>query len=218
MKKQTNFSNDEIRRKILELLDLKRKKARSLHSIQQTITDIKKGLKPLNISQSEVVTNLDYLVQNGWVKEEIEKRTFTTPGGFNVPSETRRYRLSDVGIRFVEGGSIFDTLNSFNGINITNLGGVTIVGNNNAVRNEYLETFRVMDQLESGVKLSDKIDDERKLSAVSDIRTIKNQLSKVKPDINILKASIAAISFLGSIDGLINLYNRILPLVQGLIK
>lgn len=217
MKRQSNLSNDEVRRKILEFLDLKRGKARSLLSIQQTITDIKKGLKSFDISQGEVVTNLDYLVQNGWVKENVERKTFTTPRGFEVPSESRHYKLSDAGIKFVEGGSIFDNSNSFTGINITNLGGVTIVGNNNVVRNEYLEIFKLLDQLESEVKLSDKINDEQKLSAVSDIRSIKSQFSKPNPDINILKATITAISFLGSVDGLISLYQRVEPLLQNLI-
>ncbi len=218
MKKPSTFTNDEVRRKILEFLDQKRKSARSLKSVQATVTDIKKGLKKFDISQSEVVTNLDYLVQNGWVKEEIEKRTYTTPKGFDVPSETRRYRLSDTGIKYIEGESVFDTSSSFNGINITNLGGITVVGNNNAIRNEYLDVFKTLDQLENEVKLTDKIDDQKKLEAVSDIRTIKNQLSKPKPNTEILKAAISAISFLGSVEGLIQLYQRIEPMLLKLIN
>ncbi|MCX6705703.1 MAG: hypothetical protein NTV24_01180 [Candidatus Woesebacteria bacterium] len=217
MRKQSNLSSDEVRKKILELLDLRRKKARSLLSIQQTITDIKKGLREYNISQSEVVTNLDYLVQNGWVKEEKESRTFKSPRGFEFPSETRKYRLSDVGIKYIEGGSTFDTSNSFNGINITNMGGITVVGNSNIVQNEYLDIFRVLDQLENEVKLTDKIDDQKKLSTISDIRAIKSQLSKPIPDVNIVKAAIAGISFLGSIDGIISLYQKVEPLLKSLI-
>lgn len=217
MKKLSDLTNDEIRRKILEFLDLKRKRARSLKSVMATVTDIKTGLKEFGITQSEVVTNLDYLVQNGWIKEEIESRTFKSAKGFEFPSETRRYRLSDVGVKYIEGDSVFDRSNSFSGINITNLGGVTVVGNNNAVRNEYLEIFRVLDQLENEVKLTDKIDDQKKLEAVSDIRTIKNQFSKPKPDINVLKAAISSIAFLGSIDGLINLYQKVEQFVSNLI-
>ena len=217
MKKQSNFLNDEIRKKILEFLDQKRKKARSLKSIQATVTDIKTGLKSDGISQGEVVTNLDYLVQNGWVREEIESRTFKSAKGFEFPSETRRYRLSDVGVKYIEGDSVFDRSNSFNGINITNMGGVTVVGNNNAVRNEFLDVFRVLDQLENEVKLTDKIEDDQKLSAVSEIRTVKSQLSKPNPNIGTLKAAVSAISFLGSIDGLINLYQKVEQFVNSLM-
>lgn len=217
MKKQSSFTNDEIRKKILVFLDQKRKSARSLKSLQCTVTDIKRGLKELNISQSEVVTNLDFLVQNGWVREVIDHRTFKSPKGFELPSETRRYRLSDSGIRYLEGESTFDRSSMFAGINITNVGGVTVVGNNNAVRTEYLEIFRILDQLESEVKISDKLSDEQKLSAVSDVRTIKNQLSKVKPDLGIVKAAIAAISFLGSVDGLVDLFQKVQNLLQSFI-
>lgn len=217
MKKQSDLTSDAIRKRILQFLDFKRSKARSLNSIQATITDIKKGLKEAGISQGEVVTNLDYLVQNGWVKEEVESRTFKSPKGFEFPCETRKYRLSDVGIKYIEGGSVFDTSNSFNGINITNMGGITVVGNNNIVRNEYLDIFRVLEQLENEVKLTDKIDDQRKLSTISDIRTIESQLSKPNPDVNILKAVIGTISFLGSVDGIINLYQKVEPLLKNLI-
>lgn len=216
MKEQSSFTNDEIRKRILDFLDQKRKKARSLKSIQATVTDIKTGLKSDGISQGEVVTNLDYLVQNDWVKEEIERKTFRTPKGFEVPSESRHYRLSDAGIKFIEGGSVFDNSNTFTGINITNVGGVTIVGNNNVVRNEYLEVFRALDQLENAVKISDQCSDEQKLDAVSDIRTIKDQLSKPHPNKNILEQAMEGISFLGSIPGFLEVVNKVQEFITNL--
>lgn len=214
MKKQSNFTNDEIRKKILEFLDQKRKKARSLKSIQATVTDIKTGLKVDGISQGEVVINLDYLVQNDWVKEEIERKTFRTPKGFEVPSESRHYRLSDAGIKFIEGGSVFDNSNTFSGINVTNMGGVTIVGNNNIVRNEYFDIFQTLDRLENGVKLSDKCTDEQKLNAIADIRTIKDQLLKPTPNKDIIKAAMNTLMFLSSIPGLIDLFNQAQHLID----
>jgi DNA-binding transcriptional ArsR family regulator len=217
MKKQSNFTSDEVRKKILEFLDQRRKKARSINSIQATVTDIKKGLKALDISQSEVVTNLDYLLQNDWVKEEIDRRTFKSAKGFEFLSETRRYRLSDAGIRYIEGESAFDKSNRFTGINITNLGGVTVVGNNNVVRNEYLEVFKLLDQLENEVKLSDKVSDEQKLGAVSDIRTIKEQLSKPIPGKEIIKGAIDGLMFLASIPGLIDLFHKAQLLIGKII-
>ena len=215
MKKQIhNFTNDEIRKKILEFLDQKRKKARSLSSIQATVTDIKTGLKSFGISQGEVVINLDYLVQNNWVKEEKEKKTFTTPRGFSIPSESRHYRLSDSGIKFIEGGSVFDNSSSFSGINITNIGGVTAVGNNNVVRNEYFDVFQTLDRLENGVKISEKITDEQKLNAISDIRTIKDQLSKPTPNKDIIKDAMNALMFFSSIPGLVDLFNQTHNLIE----
>lgn len=208
MKNKSNLSSDEIRQKILEVLDIRRKKARSLNSIQATITDIKKDLKMHGISQNEVVLNLDYLVQNGWVKEEIQTRTFKTTRGFEIPSESRHYRLSDAGIKFLEGDSSFDRSNSYTGINITNLGGVTILGNNNVVRNEYIEEFKTLDQLENAIKLSSDCTDEQKLNAVSDIRTIKEQFSKPSPNKAIVEAAMDGLMFISSIPGLIDLFNQ----------
>lgn len=63
---QKQLTNDEVRAKILEFLSSVRKKARSLVSVSTTITEIKKGLKSFGISQNEVVTNLDFLLQHGW--------------------------------------------------------------------------------------------------------------------------------------------------------
>ena len=213
MKKQSSFTNDEIRKRILDFLDKKRRGARSLKSIQATVTDIKTGLKSDGISQGEVVINLDYLVQNDWVKEEKETKMFTTARGFSVPSESRHYRLSDAGIKFIEGGSVFDNSNTFTGINITNMGGVTVVGNNNVVRNEYLDVFKVLDQLENSVKISDECTDEQKLDAVADIRTIKDQLSKPNPTKEIINGALTALSFLSSIPGLVDLFHNAQDLI-----
>ena len=49
-----------------------------------TVTEIKKGLKPRGMSQNEVVVNLDFLVQHGWVLEEIERRTYKGPARFLI--------------------------------------------------------------------------------------------------------------------------------------
>ncbi len=196
MKKQKpKLSNDEIRRRILEFLNTIRKKARSLASMSVTITIIKRGLKPFGISQNEVVTNLDFLVKNDWVQEDIIKRVYKTPKGFEVPSEKRCYRLSDLGIKYFEGASSFDSSKNFLGINITNIQGVTVIGSNNVVRAEFIDTFRKLDQLENEMKLSEKLTDEQKLSAFSDIQTIKDQLSKPIPDKNIIRRAMGTISF-----------------------
>ena len=217
-KKIKEIPNDEIRQRILEFLNSKRKKARSLASIPATITDIKKNLKKDGISQSEVVINLDYLVQNSWVKEEIEKKIYTTPKGFNVPSEKRAYKLTELGIKHFEGSSAFDISQSFSGINISNIHGVTVVGTHNIVRAEFIDLFRKLDQLESSMKMSDKLTDEQKLAGHSDIQTIKEQLSKTIPDKNILKKALTAISFLGSIPGLIQVFNVVKLAVESLLR
>lgn len=217
-KKIEQISKDEVRRRILQFLNNKRKRARGLASISATITDIKKSLKEGGISQSQVVQNLDYLVQNGWVKEEIEEKTFTTAKGFEVPSQKRTYKLTNLGIKHFEDPSAFDISQSFSGTNISNIQGITVVGTHNIIRAEFTNLFRKLDQLESFMKMSDELTDEQKLAAYSDIQTIKEQLSKTIPDKGILKQALAAISFLGSIPGLVEVFNAVKIAIEGLLR
>ncbi len=200
-KEKRTYSNDEIRQRILNYLDHKRKTARGVSGLAASISEINKTLRVDGIKQNEVASNLDYLVQHGWVKEEVINRPYTTRRGFQVPSEKRLYKLSDIGIKYTEGHSIFDRSDAFSGINITNIGGVTVVGSNNVVRNEFIDILRVLNQLEGMMKVSDQLLDEQKLNIQSDIQTIKAQLSKTNPDKSILQKAIEGISFIGSLPG-----------------
>jgi len=53
-------------------------------------------------SQSEVISNLDYLVQKGWLTRIEERRTFTTPKGTVQPEPKITYKISDIGIDRLE--------------------------------------------------------------------------------------------------------------------
>lgn len=208
MKKQKQIiSDEEVRKEVLKFLYSVRNSARSLSSIATTISKIKKALKPLEIGQNQVVKNLDFLVQNGWVIEIIEKRTFKSEKGFEFPSEKRLYKLSDAGINYFEGLSKFTTSSRFAGINIGNVSGIVILGDNNIVRSEFVELFRSLDQLENAVKVSAQLNTEEKLNIQADIQAIKDQLIKRSPDKSIIKRAMDSIQFLGSIPGVVEVFN-----------
>jgi hypothetical protein len=217
-KHQRGLSPDAVRQKILEFLRAKRGKARSLASVAAPVTEIKKGLKPLGISQNEAVVNLDFLVQHGWVLEEIERRTYRSARGFDIPSEKRTYKLSDLGISHFEGISPFSRSGRFAGINVQTIGGVTVLGNHNVVRAEFLETFRQLQRLEDAMKMSSAISEEQKLIAKAEIETIKDQLAKPVPDPNIVRTAMEGIAFLASIPGLVDLFHIVQRAVSGLLK
>lgn len=198
---------DELRQKILAYLGACRKKARGLDSLMASSSDIKKAMAREGISQNETVQNLDYLVQHGWVDEKIIKRPYKTPKGFEVPNEKHLFGLSEVGLKYTEGESEFDRTSVYSGINITNIGGVTVVGSNNVVRNEFVDVLWAFNQLEGAVKMSDKLSEEQKLDVQSDIQTIKNQLSKSKPDKSIVQKAMEGISFVGSLPGVVEVFN-----------
>ena len=50
------------------------------------------------MKQSEVASNLDYLIQVGWVRPEVKTRSFVTGEGMVLPREQTKYKISEVGI------------------------------------------------------------------------------------------------------------------------
>jgi len=203
---KTTYTDDEVRQKILTYLSDCRKKARGLDSLMASSSDIKKAMAKFTISQNETVQNLDYLVQHGWVDEKVIQRPFTTPKGIEIPNEKHLFGLSAIGMKYIEGESEFDRTGIFSGINITNIGGVTVIGNNNVVRNEFVDILRAFNQLEGIVKISDKLSEEQKLDVQADILTIKNQLSKTKPNKDILQKAMEGISFIGALPGFVEVF------------
>ena len=63
------------------------------------------------------------------------------------------------------------------------------MGNNNIVRNEYLNLFNVLEELGDTIRSSDKLSDNEKADLQSDIETIKSQLGKSTPDNEIIKTA-----------------------------
>jgi len=189
MKKRTiSFNPEEVRESLLNYLYDKYKKARSTKKQSATISEIKKGLKVKGYKESDIVSAITFLKDRGWIKEEKEKTKFFIKGKLTEGEKTK-YRISDVGIGHFEGPSKFVPSERFSGINITNIQGVTVVGNNNIVKNEFLDLFRELGQLEDLVRSNSKLSDKEKVDLLSDIETIKNQLGKTEPNKSIIKSA-----------------------------
>lgn len=216
-KEQKTYAPDEVRQKILAFLAACRKKARGLDSLMASSSDIKKTMAKEGISQNETVQNLDYLVQHGWVDEKVIKRPYTTPKGFEVPNEKHLFGLSELGLKYTEGESDFDRSGAFSGININNIGGVTVIGNGNVVRNEFVEVLRSLTQLEGVVKMASELSEDQKLNVQADIQTIKSQLSKAAPDKSILQRAMDGIAFVGSLPGAVEVFKVVAHAVQKVI-
>ena len=97
------------------------------------------------------------------------------------------------------------------------VGGVTVVGNGNVVRNEFVDVLRAMNQLEGVVKMSDGLTEDQKLDVQADIQTIKNQLSKSSPDKSILQKAMESISFVGSLPGVVEVFKVASQAVQKIL-
>lgn len=209
---------DEIRNIILNYLYSVHIKARSRKSSRVSKSKIKKDLKQKGLKQQEIVRNLEFLIQGKWVKIETEESEFTTPSGFVKKQVKEYYRISDAGITFIEGASIFQNVEkSTSGINITNVHGVTVIGNQNiAVNSEYIDLYRALSLLSDAVRKSGHLSDEEKLNYTQDIETIKDQASKPSPDKNIIKMAWEKLKPLATVSGIVSFFAQAAALIAHL--
>ena len=218
-KKASSLTNDEIRKIILEYLYNIHKKARSLKKARVSMKDLKKGLKERGLREQEIIRNLDYLIQSGWVTVEREETEFKTPKGFTRKQVKEYYKISDTGINYFEGPSEFQRVaKSFSGINITNIQGVTVVGDQNVVVNtQYLDLYRRLSLLSEAVRNSAQLTDKEKLEYVMEIETIKDQLAKPSPDKNIIKLAWEKLKPLATISGIMTFFKQVAEIIGGLL-
>jgi len=209
--------NDIIREKILYHLYELHQRARSLKSAATNIRDLKGAMKQKGISQQDVVANLDYLIQKEWVKPVIEQKTFTTKAGISVPSTSTRYKITDVGIDKIEGESAFQRRDRYAGINIKNIQGIIVIGDENVVNAKYSDLYQVLNELEKSVSLSNELSDEDKLNVTADVESLKNQLSKPEPDKTIVSKLWSGIEKTAKVAGLVHALAQVTPLMQQFI-
>jgi hypothetical protein len=180
--------DDLIRHDILMHLYERHKSARGLSSLSCKISELQRAMKAHGIKQKECNSNLDYLIQKGWVVKEVTPRTFFTPGGVQQTSDQVSYKISDIGIDRVEKDSMFKRELNTSGINISNVSGVVIVGDDNVVNHDAHQLSDLISQLEARIRLSHELNDTQLLNVTSDIGSIQNQLSKTDPNWEVVQS------------------------------
>ena len=96
-----------------------------------------------------------------------------------------------------------------------NIQGVTVVGNNNVVRNEYLDLFNALEEIGDCIRSSDKLLDNEKMDLQNDLETIKNQLGKSVPNKIIIKTAWESIKDkLSKIPELADKVTKVLSLIK----
>jgi hypothetical protein len=213
------MTKDEIRETILTELYQTHKNARGLTGSRLSISELKRALKKYGLHDREIIRNLDYLVQSGWVVVEKDISHFETPRGFVKQIEKKYFKISDTGINYFEGISKFQKVQkSYAGINITNINGVTILGGGNTVVNtHYADLYKQLCLLSEVVKKSGQLSDEEKLNYVGEIETVKAQLMKTDPDKNIIKKVWAKLKPLATVAGIVSLFEKIAKLISILL-
>ena len=193
-------------------------KSRAVDPGRKKISEIKKALKPQGFSEQEIVRNLDYLVQTRWIVR-VEERYPIISGKRPVIASQAYFKISNKGIDYKGGPSKFQVIERFQGINVSAVGSVVVLGGNNVVNVAYTELYGALGILSDAVKASDKISDEQKLNSQAEIETIKDQLAKTKPDHPIIQRAWEGFKAVATIEGVAaaaaRVYSLLAPFLGG---
>jgi hypothetical protein len=184
--------NDAIRNQILHYFFRRNASATSRFGKKGSavkISDAKRELKAQHgLTQQQVMSNLTYLIDRGWVKTVAQEKTVQVRGG-TVPSVVTWYEIAAPGIEKIEGESEFKPEDRFAGININASGSnVITLGDGNVVNVKYEQLHKALDELKAAVAASDRLSEGEKLDVAVDIESVKNQLVKPDPNRSVVKS------------------------------
>lgn len=210
-------SKDEICETILKFFYDIHKSTRSIKRARLKISDVKKGLKQLGLTEQEITHNLDYLIQTEWIIKDTESYQLHTDKRI-INTIAEFYKISNNGIDHFNGLSKFQKMQEPKGINITNIQGVTVVGDGNIVNTQYSDLYRNLNLLAREVMKTDRLSDEEKLNYFAEINTIKSQLSKLSPDKDIIAKIWDKLKPLSTISGIVGFFEKVGVLIGLLLK
>ena len=212
--------NDEIRMQILQWFYDRNKNATSQYGKRGSsvkISEVKRGLREnQSLSQKQVVSNLTYLIDKGWInKNEIEKTIQVK--GVTVPSTVTWYEISADGIDKIEGESDFKNSPKYAGINISAMGeNIITLGDGNVVNVKYKDLREALEDLKKAA-IASEMTDEQKLETTIDIGNIEDQLAKAEPDKTIIKHLWEKVQAAATIGGFIGLIGKVSTLIASLL-
>ncbi len=221
--KMTQLTDDEIREIMLQYFYDRNKNATSIRGKSKRaaavpISVIRRDLKEIyGFSASQVVSNLNYLMSQGWVEEKSISKSFPTPRGGIVPSATSFYIITAAGEDKVCGPSEF-TRDRFQGIKIEATGqNIITLGDGNQVNASYKLMGEALADLRKAVKATDKLTDIQKLEVVADIDCIQDQLAKPNPNKIVVQNLWEQVHRAASLAGLMDFVVKIVPFIASLI-
>lgn len=95
-----------------------------------------------------------------------------------------------------------------------NIKGVTVVGSENVVNVEYSDLYEVLDALEEEASKVKTLSDEDKLNVTADVESLKNQLSKPKPNRNVIASLWSGIEKIVTGAGMVELAQKVAKLAS----
>jgi hypothetical protein len=220
--KRPTRSNDEIRRIMLQYFYERNRKATSVRGKRgsaATISTIRAELKAQHgLSVQEVMSNLRYLISQGWVEETKVEKQVPLPTGTVVPQATSYYAITAAGIDKSEGPSEF-TRNPFHGINIQATGqNIITVGDGNQVNAVFRDVGQTLSELADQIRQSTELTEEQKLEYVADIQSMQAQLAKPQPNRSVLRSIWSGLQALATIQGVAGALERVSMVLGPLVR
>jgi hypothetical protein len=209
--------NDAVRKQILQYFYERNHDGTSTYGKKGSalkISDAKRELKAkFGLNQQSVMSNLNYLLDRGWVKKhEIQKTVFVNGG--TIPATATWYRISAAGIDKIEGGSEYEPKDRYEGINVTATGtNVITLGDGNVVNAQFSELREHLDELKSQITTA-ALDEKQKFDVAVDIESLKDQLAKQNPDKTILGRLWSSIEHVTKLAGMIEASHKIWPYIK----
>lgn len=214
------FTNDQLRQLILQYFYDRNAVATSRKGKKGSgikMKDIKSELKAKHgIIDSQIISNLNYLISQDWVEEETQSKSFTTKG-MTFPQNTKFYSITAAGIDRIEGPSQF-TPKRYEGINVHAMGSVVTIGDGNQVNVKFKDAAQALSDLRKGVSESKDLSDTEKLDIVTDLDSIQNQLVKSNPNRSIIKTLWNGIEKSVTVGSLIELVAKATPIISQLFE
>jgi len=217
----TENPNDRVRRHILRYFYDRNAQAtsqRGKSGASVKIMDARRDLKTAHgLTQHQVVANLNYLRDKGWINELEIQKTVRVSGG-TVPSSVTWYSISAAGIDHIEGASEFTASPRFAGINIQATGqGVITLGDGNVVNVKHSDLHRELEHLRSAVVASAGVSDKTKLDVVANVETVKAQLVRQSPDRSVVSKMWSAIEASVTLSEFSELMQKVTQLIAPLL-
>ena len=162
------------------------------------------------------MSNLTYLIDQGWVKTFDVEKTVNVRGG-TVPSKVTWYEIAAAGIDKFEGSSDFQQTERYAGINIKATGSnIITLGDGNVVNAKFEELHSKLTDLKQAIVGCKSLGEDQKLDMSVDIESIKDQLAKPEPDKTIVGHLWSGIEKAAAIAGLVEAVEKIRPLIQSI--
>lgn len=167
------------------------------------ISDVRKELKASHgLSQQDVMSNLNYLLSQGWVEEDKVEKSVPLPSGTVIPNTTSYYKITAAGIDKIDGPGEF-TMDKFHGIKIEATGqNIITVGDGNQVDAKYQDAAGALVELKQALLQQTAISEAQKLDAVADIDSIQSQLAKTSPNRGVINGAWETVKKLDTVVGL----------------